>query len=63
MNYIRELFIGPDGDISSKRVVMFWLLIILTIYIFTAKIVEFQVIGSLLGAITAIAGVQAISHT
>ena len=53
---------GPDGDISAKRSTVFALLVSLVVYIFLPK-ANPAIVGSMLGAITLILGVQAVTRS
>jgi hypothetical protein len=63
--FLQSVFTGPGGDGSSKRIEVFWLSVILTVYIFGNKPGEINVLlcQSILVAITGILGVQAVTKT
>ena len=61
MKWIRELF-SPKSDASMKRFVVFVLLVYLGFYIFSA-VPKPEIAVQLLGAITLLLGVAAITKT
>jgi hypothetical protein len=63
LSFIGSMLVGPAGDTSSKRMVVVWLMVILTAYIFGIKEINFNIVAAILTAVTAILGVQAVTKT
>ena len=61
IDFITGIFKDSNGLPSSKRIIAFWLMVLLTIYLFNHP--DFNNIAAILTAITAILGVQAVTHS
>jgi hypothetical protein len=63
MEFLTSIFKGPTGDGSAKRVIAFYLLLLFTYYIITAKTPDSSIVYSILGTITLLLGVSAVTKT